>query len=111
LILEKLRDRHSGEVLIDDKKIRDVVAGRDIIILDDIISTGSIIRKATEIIRRKNSGKVYVMCSHSLISENNIRRLLDAGVENIISTNSIPNRFEKIEISPVLASCIREGIS
>lgn len=28
LILEKLRDRHSGEVLIDDKKKRDVVAGR-----------------------------------------------------------------------------------
>jgi phosphoribosylpyrophosphate synthetase len=51
------------------------------------------------------------MCSHSLISENIIRRLFDARVENIISTNFIPNRFEKIEISPVVASCIREGIS
>ena len=50
------------------------------------------------------------MCSHSLINENNIQNILDAGVEDIIATNSIPNRFAKIDISPALASCIRKGI-
>ena len=66
--------------------------------------------KATEILRRKSSGKIYIMCSHSLINENNIQNILDAGVEDIIATNSIPNRFAKIDISPALASCIRKGI-
>jgi ribose-phosphate pyrophosphokinase len=110
LVLEKSRDRYSGEVFINSKEIPDIVAGRDIIILDDIISTGSSIVKATEILRRKSSGKIYVMCSHSLINENNIRNILDAGVEDIIATNSIPSRFAKIDISPALASCIRKGI-
>jgi ribose-phosphate pyrophosphokinase len=110
LVLEKLRDRYSGEVFVNSREIPDIVASRDIIILDDIISTGSSIVKATEILRRKSSGKIYVMCSHSLINENNIRNILDAGVEDIIATNSIPNRFAKIDISPALASCIREGI-
>jgi ribose-phosphate pyrophosphokinase len=69
LILEKFRDKYSGEVLIDDKSIPDksipdITDGRDIIILDDIISTGSSIVKATEVLRRK-SGKIYIMCSHS----------------------------------------------
>jgi ribose-phosphate pyrophosphokinase len=109
LILEKFRNKYSGEVLIDDKSIPDIADGRDIIILDDIISTGSSIAKATELLRKK-SGKIYVMCSHSLINENNIQKILDAGVENIITTNSIPNRFAKIDISPALASCIRKGI-
>ena len=64
MILEKFRDKYSGEVLIDDKSIPDITDGRDIIILDDIIITGSSIVKATEVLRRK-SGKIYIMCSHS----------------------------------------------
>ena len=90
------------------QKSRTLSLNRDIIILDDIISIDGSIVKATEILRRKSSGKIYVMCSHSLINENNIRNILDAGVEDIIATNSIPNRFAKIDISPALASCIRK---
>ena len=111
IILEKSRDKYSGDVLIEDSKVVDVVAGRDIIILDDIISTGSSIIKATEILRRKNSGKIYAMCSHALIEENNIHKIKKAGVEDIIATNSTPNQFAKIDIAASLAACIREGIS
>jgi ribose-phosphate pyrophosphokinase len=110
LVLDKIRDKYSGEVSIYTKEIRDVAVGRDILILDDIISTGSSIIKATEILRKYGSGKIYAMCSHSLINENNIRRILDAGVQDIISTNSIPNPFAKVDISPSLASGIRKGI-
>jgi ribose-phosphate pyrophosphokinase len=109
LVVDKKRDKYSGEVFINSKEIRDV-ADRDILILDDIISTGSSIIKATEILRRNGSGKIYAMCSHSLINENNTRRILDAGVEEIISTNSIPNPFAKVDISPSLASGIRKRI-
>ncbi len=111
LILEKSRDRHSGEVSIDESKIHDLVADRDIIMIDDIISTGNSIIKATDILRRKNSGKIYVLCTHSLISENNIQSVLDAGVKNIVTTNSIPTRLAKIDISALLASCFRRGNS
>ena len=110
LVLDKVRDKYSGEVSINSKEIRDVAVGRDILILDDIISTGSSIIKATEILRKNGSGKIYAMCSHSLINENNIRRILDAGVQDIISTNSIPNPFAKVDISPSMASRIRKGI-
>jgi ribose-phosphate pyrophosphokinase len=110
LVLDKVRDKYSGEVSINSKEIRDVAVGRDILILDDIISTGSSIIKATEILRKNGSGKIYAMCSHSLINENNIRRILDAGVQDIISTNSIPNPFAKVDISPSLASDISKGI-
>ena len=89
MILEKFRDKYSGEVLIDDKSIPDITDGRDIIILDDIISTGSSIVKA-------NLHNVFSF----LINEYNIRRILDTSVENIITTNSIPNRFAKVGHRP-----------
>jgi ribose-phosphate pyrophosphokinase len=107
IILEKQRDKFSGEVRIDKRNIPDIVAKRDIIILDDIRSTGNSIIKATEILRKKNPGKIYAMCSHSLITNDNFIKISESGVENIISTNSIPGRFARVDIAPALASCIR----
>jgi ribose-phosphate pyrophosphokinase len=106
IVLEKQRDRCSGEVSVDERNIPDIKAKRDIIILDDIISTGNSIIKAAEILRKKDSGKIYAMCSHSLITNENYEKLLEAGVESIISTNSIPSRFARVDVAPALASCI-----
>jgi ribose-phosphate pyrophosphokinase len=107
ITLEKTRDRNSGEVFIDYSKIPDIVSQRDIVILDDIISTGSSIIKTTEILRKRGCGKIYVLCTHSLMADESFSRILEAGVQNVISTNSIPNRFAQIDIAPTLASCIR----
>jgi ribose-phosphate pyrophosphokinase len=106
ITLEKKRDRYSGEVFIDERNIPDIVAKRDIVILDDIISTGSSVIKATEVLRKKGSGKIYVLCTHSLMADDNFIKILGAGVENIISTNSVPSRAAKIDIAPTIASCI-----
>lgn len=106
ITLEKKRDRYSGEVFIDERNIPDIVAKRDIVILDDIISTGSSVIKATEVLRKKGPGKIYVLCTHSLMADDNFIKILGAGVENIISTNSVPSRVAKIDIAPTIASCI-----
>jgi ribose-phosphate pyrophosphokinase len=106
ITLEKKRDRYSGEVFIDERNIPDIVAKRDIVILDDIISTGSSVIRATEVLRKKGSGKIYVLCTHSLMADDNFIKILGAGVENIISTNSVPSRVAKIDIAPTIASCI-----
>jgi phosphoribosylpyrophosphate synthetase len=76
------------------------------VLVGDITSTGSIV-KARALLRRK-SGKIYLMYYYSLINENNIRKILDTGVENINTMNSLPYRFA--EISPTLASCIAKEI-
>jgi ribose-phosphate pyrophosphokinase len=106
ITLEKKRDRYSGEVFIDERNIPDIVAKRDIVILDDIISTGSSVIRATEVLRKKGSGKIYVLCTHSLMADDNFIKITGAGVENIISTNSVPSRVAKIDIAPTIASCI-----
>ena len=107
IALDKVRNRYSGEVFIDNSNIPDIVAKRDIVILDDIISTGTSIIKATEVLRKKGPGKIYVLCTHSLMADDSFAKILEAGVQNVISTNSIPSRFAQIDIAPTLASCIR----
>ena len=108
--MEKYRDRNTGHIFIDEKKLDTVVCGRDIIIVDDIISTGASIIKAAEILKKNKSKRIYAMCSHSLFDIKNKQRIKDAGVEEIIATNSIPSEFSKIDISPPLSRYIQNII-
>ena len=43
------------------------------------------------------------------MADDNFIKILGAGVENIISTNSVPSRVAKIDIAPTIASCICNG--
>ncbi|GBC75707.1 Ribose-phosphate pyrophosphokinase [archaeon HR06] len=57
LILEKYRDRVTGEVTIKDLNLD--LSGKNIIIIDDIISTGSSLLKATKFFKERGARRVY----------------------------------------------------
>ena len=102
LSLIKTRDRFTGDVSIsiDDSQS---VNKRDALIVDDMISTGSSIVKATEILKKNNIANVYVLCTHALLLDDAKDKLLKAGIKEIISTNSIPNDFAKVDLSGVIS--------
>src|SRR5436309_1594629 len=58
IALEKHRDRKTGKVLVkqgDHQQVR----GRDLILVDDMISTGNSIIKAAQYLKRHKCGKIY----------------------------------------------------
>ncbi len=96
--LKKKRDRLTGEVIMEeslDVNIKD----RDIIIIDDMISSGGTILKATNLLKKNNCGKISVMCVHALADEKSLRLLTESGLSNIISTNSVPKSSSKVDLS------------
>ncbi|MEW6605585.1 MAG: ribose-phosphate diphosphokinase, partial [Thermoproteota archaeon] len=64
--LKKSRDRTTGEVTVDEKIDIDV-SGRDAILVDDMISSGSSIVKAAQVLRKNGASRVYAMCAHALL--------------------------------------------
>ena len=87
--LKKIRDRISGNIIMDENLEVDV-KDRDIIIIDDMISSGGTILKALDLLKKNQCGKTYVMCVHALSDEGSIQNLRNAGLTDIISTNSVP---------------------
>jgi len=69
-----------------------------------MISTGTSIIKATEILKKNNIGNVYVICTHALLLDDAKEKLLNTGIKQIISTNSIPNEFAKVDLSTVISN-------
>lgn len=109
IALKKWRDRDSGEIFFDDK-LECNIADRDVVLVDDIISSGGSIVKACQVLKKNKADKVYAMCVHGLLVEDAAEKIRAAGVQEIISTNSIPSRYAKVDISPIISASLRSQL-
>ncbi|MGD8708262.1 MAG: ribose-phosphate pyrophosphokinase [Nitrosopumilaceae archaeon] len=106
LALKKQRDRKTGKVQIKNENL-DEVDGRDLIIVDDMISTGGSIIKATEFLKKQKCKRVFVACTHALLINNAEKKIRKAGVAKIISTNTIPGKTSIVDVSNTIAKAIK----
>jgi ribose-phosphate pyrophosphokinase len=104
LVLSKTRNRSTGQVTIQDPD-RDF-GGRDVLLVDDMISSGGSIAAAAQVLRGKGAGRIYAMCAHALLIGDASKNLAKAGVDDIISTNSIPNQHAKVDLSRPIAKAV-----
>jgi len=103
LSLVKTRDRFTGDVsisLLDQGPLKNC----DALIVDDMISTGASIMKTIELLKKYHIGNVYAICTHALLLDDAKQKLLNAGIKEVISTNSIPNEFAKVDLSSVISN-------
>jgi ribose-phosphate pyrophosphokinase len=105
ITLKKSRDRKTGKIQIKSSKVD--VKGRDLVVVDDIISTGGSIVKATQFLKKQKCKRVFVACTHGLFIGDAERKIKKAGVSQIISSNTIPKSTSKIDVSGVIARSIQ----
>ena len=105
--LKKSRDKDTAEVIIEEKELNSNVLGRDLIILDDMISTGESIVEACRFLRRYKPNKIYAICTHALLIGDATTRIKAAGVEEIISTNSVPGINAKVDLAPLITTKLK----
>ncbi|MCV0410736.1 ribose-phosphate pyrophosphokinase [Nitrosopumilus sp.] len=104
IALEKKRDRKTGKVKIQTKNV-DVV-GRDLILVDDMISTGGSIVKATQFLKKQKCNRVYVACTHALLMNDAGNKIMKSGVTKIVSANTIPGKTSIVDVSNTIAKAI-----
>lgn len=105
LALKKYRHRVTGEVTVDEKLDMDI-SKRDAIVIDDIISSGGSIIKAAEVLHKKGIGRIFAMCAHALLIREAAQKIKSAGIQEIISTNSVPGEYSKVDLSSEIASAL-----
>ena len=105
IALQKLRDRKTGKITIKSPNLKKV-KGRDLILIDDMISTGKSIVKATEFLKKQNCRRVYVACTHALLVGDAEKKIRKAGVSKLVSTNTIPGKTSLVDVSAAIAKAI-----
>ncbi|MEM1619321.1 MAG: ribose-phosphate pyrophosphokinase [Fervidicoccaceae archaeon] len=86
--LEKRRDRVTGEVSVSPKSVD--VSGRDVLIVDDIISTGGTVARAAAMMLERGAKSVRVVASHALMCGGARERLREAGVAEVHALDTLP---------------------
>ena len=105
IVLKKHRDRKTGRVNIQTTKAD--VQGKDLIIVDDMISTGGSVIKAAQFLKKQKCKRVFVGCTHGLLGGDAEKKIRKAGVSRIISTNTIPGNTSKVDVSGILAKSVQ----
>lgn len=100
--LVKIRDRYTGEIQTKFEGSKSI-CDRDTIIVDDMISTGNSLINAAKVLKELGVQNIFVLCTHAVLLENAIEKLRDAGIKDIIATNSIPNVFARVDLGPMLS--------
>ena len=105
IALKKHRDRKTGKVNILSDRVN--VKNRDLVLVDDMISTGGSIVKATQFLKKQKCRRVFVACTHALLVNDAAKKIKKAGVSQIVSTNTIPGESAKVDVSRVIADALK----
>jgi len=73
------------------------VKGRDVIIVDDEVDTGSSILQAVEVVKKNGARDVYLVFVHALLSRNAAQRLAESQIKHIFTTDTVPIPPEKMK--------------
>ena len=77
------------------------VAGRNVIICDDLIDTAGTLVNAVTALRKKKAERVFACATHGVLSGPAVERLQNAPIEKIILTNTVP--IEQSKLLPNMA--------
>ncbi len=75
------------------------VRGKNVLIVDDIISTGGTMVRAANLLREMGAEKVFVSATHGVFAEGAIERVSKV-VDELAVTNTIPTPVSRISIVP-----------
>jgi ribose-phosphate pyrophosphokinase len=101
------KTRLSGEEVTIAPKNLDIT-GSDVVIMDDIISTGGTIAEAIKLLKAQGVRDVYVACVHGVFVHNAYLKLYDAGVKDILATDTLEKAISKVSVASVIANTIRK---
>jgi ribose-phosphate pyrophosphokinase len=84
------------------------VAGRAVVLFDDVASTGRTLVAATRGLLQSGAATVDVAVTHGLFVDDAVAQIRAAGVRHIWSTDCVPHASNVVSVVPLLAQALQE---
>ena len=84
------------------------VKNREVLIVDDIVSTGGTVATATKMLMEQGADKVVVACVHPVLIGDALNKLYTSGVSEVIGTDTFPSPVSKVSVDKVIVELIEK---
>lgn len=99
------KTRVSGdEVEVEPKKLS--AEGRDVVLVDDMISTGGTMQEAIRVLDDQGAERVYAACVHPVLAGSAVVDLYRAGVEEVVATDTLETAVSRVSVAGVIADSL-----
>jgi len=100
------RDRVTGDVTIEKKQLP--IKNKDVIIFDDIISSGGTMIKAVTWVKEQGAKRVYAACVHPLLIGDVKEKILKSGAEDIVGTDTVPSAVSVVSVASIIVQALKK---
>lgn len=87
------------------------VKGKDAFLIDDMTETGGTLCAAAKILKDNGAKRIFAGVSHAVVEEHARKRILDSDIEELITTNSVPQahgeKITPLSVAPLFGEAIR----
>jgi ribose-phosphate pyrophosphokinase len=91
------------------------VAGRNILMCDDIIATAGTVCSAAKLVKQRGAEKIYVGATHGVFVAQAFERLVQSPIDEVVVTDTIPlteqakklGRIKVLSVAPMLGEAIK----
>ncbi len=98
------KTRFSAEKI--KQKSKPLGGAKNIIFIDDIISTGHTLEGALKMAKKQGAKKLICIGIHGLLVKGADKRIKKYA--ELITTNTIPNKYAKIDVSPLIIEALKK---
>ena len=98
---EKHRSYDTGDVAVEPAGTEP--AGRSVVLVDDIVATGSTMAAAIDQLHEQRVAGVYVTCLHPMFAANARSKLAAAGVDGVWGTDTVERPTSAVSVAPAIA--------
>lgn len=95
-------------------QVIDNIEHKNILIVDDIISTGNTLLSTAQALKKRGAHKIYAAATHGIFSEGALQRIQESDliervyVSNTLAQENRPHKIHVLNIVPVLEKVIEE---
>ncbi len=82
------------------------VRGRDVLLIDDIISTGDTIVSASKMLKEQGARRVIIACTHPILAQDALARIYATGAEIVVGTDTVPSPISHVSVAPLIADAM-----
>ncbi len=104
-IVDKRRPRPDA---VEMMNVIGEVEGKNVVIFDDVVSTGSTLVEAAEALKRAGARDIYAGCTHGILCGDAVERIRRSSVRELVVTDSIPH--DPLKLGPTIKMLTVAGL-